>query len=697
MPPMRLFPLAIVLISIPAILFFIFAPSSDHDPALHTSERPSRKSKLQALFDFASPVTLFPPSALISLTDDNSTFFLARPAAFGSPLPKKGLSSPLWTGGGWDDAALSEGELGCSDVPGWAESYTQGVHDKSNAHEGQVRRPSKRVTAGDMGSRSAAHAEDGTDDHLVAALGLPPVLSGRAMEHADIQSIQEGAEIAGKIALIKRGGCGFVDKARWAQKRGAVAIIVGDNVRGGSLIRMYAASDTSDVAIPAIFTSYTTSHLLSSLIPSDDVRPLTPTAGLGLNRATHAKKIHSDEASALEGTSYSDAPGCQQEDGFLKHVLQKLGLCEVPHPHGRHSARATSLHNRHDDTEGSAKERLNNRRRRTTSDKDDGDVPEPPRRHKGLWVTLSPSEGSSIPFLDTLLVLVVSPLVTLTIVYLMLLIRAHLRRRRWRAPKSVVDRLPVRTYHTISDSSSSVTATPITSSPTAPLLQHQPPPPSQSRTMSEPPATSSSFQPSEPLTEEEKREAGLAEWRRRYGGRQKECVVCLEDFVDGVSRVMSLPCGHEFHAECITPWLVTRRRTCPICKTDVVRSLSQSFRDRHRRSTSLSRSPRVPHDGVDEIQAQAAETRNDHPSSSRPVPIAPSYSSDSSDSYDEDTEAGWADDPVDEARALDRGGSVRDLGSSVATVIWRGVDAIRGAAGLSRRPSLRDEHVDRDR
>jgi hypothetical protein len=34
-------------------------------------------------------------------------------------------------------------------------------------------------------------------------------------------------------------------------------------------------------------------------------------------------------------------------------------------------------------------------------------------------------------------------------------------------------------------------------------------------------------------------------------GRQKECVVCLEEYVDGVSRVMSLPCGHEFHAECM--------------------------------------------------------------------------------------------------------------------------------------------------
>jgi hypothetical protein len=28
-------------------------------------------------------------------------------------------------------------------------------------------------------------------------------------------------------------------------------------------------------------------------------------------------------------------------------------------------------------------------------------------------------------------------------------------------------------------------------------------------------------------------------------------VVCLEEYIDGVSRVMSLPCGHEFHVECM--------------------------------------------------------------------------------------------------------------------------------------------------
>jgi hypothetical protein len=65
---------------------------------------------------------------------------------------------------------------------------------------------------------------------------------------------------------------------------------------------------------------------------------------------------------------------------------------------------------------------------------------------EGLWVTITPTSSAS-PFFDTLLVLVVSPLITLAVVYALLTVRAKIRRRRWRAPKSVVERLPVRTYH----------------------------------------------------------------------------------------------------------------------------------------------------------------------------------------------------------------------------------------------------------
>jgi len=144
-----------------------------------------------------------------------------------------------------------------------------------------------------------------------------------------------------------------------------------------------------------------------------------------------------------------------------------------------------------------------------------------------------------------------------------------------------------------------------------------------------------------------------------------------------------------------TPWLVTRRRTCPICKGDVVRSLSQSYHD-HLPSSPTSRSPLPFHDNLDVIQAQASRTRNNSPSASRPVPIWPTTSEDNAPLRD-DVEAGWTE---SDARHVPRGdtevsASVRELSSTVSTIIWRGFDAVRTTTGLQRRPPPED--VDRNR
>jgi len=42
------------------------------------------------------------------------------------------------------------------------------------------------------------------------------------------------------------------------------------------------------------------------------------------------------------------------------------------------------------------------------------------------------------------------------------------------------------------------------------------------------------------------------------------CTVCQEGLQHG-DEVKRLPCGHEFHADCIGRWLTTRKNACPLC------------------------------------------------------------------------------------------------------------------------------------
>ena len=666
----------------------------------------------RALLDWRSPSSLFPPSAIISLTDDNSTFFLARPANFGPLLPADGLSGQLWIGSGFGEDDLSggiasaEGELGCSDVPGWdhgdrgspamRNGDTSDRDSKSKPSDMQESRHKDTTMRRRSTSKSprakrptGPHRQDGTDDHLHHPLpsSSDPKSRKNGGGHADIQSIQESAEIAGKVVLLSRGGCGFLEKVKWVQRRGGTALIVGDNVRGGLLVTMYARGDTSNVTIPAVFTSHTTAHLLSSLIPSGSrsgrfsladakrlglvmgsdglSQPESSSSATSKNEAE--EKVDKDQqdgsgwlrfmfskskspfpeiesrrppssgnvdwilqedfdqdargqdtkAKRPAKSSAQGRPARPAEDGFLigVHDWRDPDLVEFNKLQAQESASTSATYQspgkasakvgtstpgmgiyaeqtqtslRASSTAQYSSPQTTDEGVRAPSDEEleeeriarlsyyagemakaqmlaqkeqKGQASKP---HEGLWVTLQPTTMSTSPFFDTLLVLVVSPLVTLTVVYALLLLRSRIRRRRWRAPKSVVERLPVRTYHTITSPSATTSGSQVSSLSTAqtpdqttPLLQSVARPIRQrprSKTTGEVPIPGSSTGAGASLTLDqiqEKREAGLREWRRKYGGLQKECVVCLEEYVDGISQVMSLPCGHEFHAECM--------------------------------------------------------------------------------------------------------------------------------------------------
>ncbi|KAJ3565051.1 hypothetical protein NPX13_g7636 [Xylaria arbuscula] len=784
MRPPRIF--ILVFFSAACLFLLCRAITSAVQPAPITSSPRStgQKSAFRSFFSFTAPFTLFPPNAIITIADDNSTSFAARPAAFGPVLPNKGLNGQLWVGSGFSEEVTAdgegEGELGCSDVPGWNDGTSmsplklslkevQGKSTSTNTESlpsKKWRRSLPRAPALDRSALSKIETktkpkkvDDGTDDYLHQHLEKLQRTANDATgssisSHADIQSIQEGAEIEGKIVLLSRGGCGFLEKVKWAQRRGAVGLIVGDNQRGGPLIQMYAHGDTSNVTIPSIFTSRTTAYLLSLMMqPGSFIEDIIDDSGKPIqkvqqydkssrnkraslasstsqtaraaaasrgDKATQSKDSRSESLATRSGwlsrffgsstqaktsaESGGSSRGSQvdwvlvedfsdEKDKSIKKSMDQAAKSKVggltsnarqplednfqigvedwrdpdlvgadksetsdPDNSKSSSSQAQAKAGRvrfadkHEvDGPGHTGNNPSNTDYATTqmpskgkdaiglgkgktvtsessglisklfgddeaagpqSIEDEGRLgeppfigrpggigaPPPPSEREGLWVVITPTSGAS-PFFDTLLVLVISPLITLTVVYALLILRARIRRRRWRAPKSVVERLPVRTYHTVTStpSRSPRLPSPTSSSPTTPLLQDQQSPSRsrpRSRTTTGVPSAGDILDinaalalPAAPRAEEKR--AGSSQWKK-YMGRQVECVVCLEEYVDGVSQVMSLPCGHEFHVDCITPWLTTRRRTCPICKGDVVRSLArgsssspryESFRD----------------------------------------------------------------------------------------------------------------------
>jgi hypothetical protein len=74
------------------------------------------------------------------------------------------------------------------------------------------------------------------------------------------------AKMNGAIALIKRGTCQFGTKALNAQKAGAMAVIIFDNVYSTSLITMSAGDDGLSVTIPCCSISWSNGQALVSYL-----------------------------------------------------------------------------------------------------------------------------------------------------------------------------------------------------------------------------------------------------------------------------------------------------------------------------------------------------------------------------------------------------------------------------------------------
>ncbi|ENN80945.1 hypothetical protein YQE_02650, partial [Dendroctonus ponderosae] len=111
---------------------------------------------------------------------------------------------------------------------------------------------------------------------------------------SDLDEAQGSVLALGLIAIIERGDCMFVDKVRRAQKFGAIAAIVVDNVPGSSsenspLFSM-SGDGTDDVKIPSVFMfSVDAQKLLKAL-------RLNPLTEITLKEVDDVNRLETEES-----------------------------------------------------------------------------------------------------------------------------------------------------------------------------------------------------------------------------------------------------------------------------------------------------------------------------------------------------------------------------------------------------------------
>jgi uncharacterized repeat protein (TIGR01451 family) len=112
------------------------------------------------------------------------------------------------------------------------------------------------------------------NDGSVALPGPPPATTGGTVNDGCQTPYANAAAVAGKIALVDRGGCGFADKIANAQANGAIGVIIANNVAGNTPPGL-GGSLATPATIPTVSVTQTTGASIKARLAASDTVNVT--------------------------------------------------------------------------------------------------------------------------------------------------------------------------------------------------------------------------------------------------------------------------------------------------------------------------------------------------------------------------------------------------------------------------------------
>jgi len=90
------------------------------------------------------------------------------------------------------------------------------------------------------------------------------------------------------------------------------------------------------------------------------------------------------------------------------------------------------------------------------------------------------------------------------------------------------------------------------------------------------------------------------------------CAICMQDYkIDDELRI--LPCGHEFHTECVDKWL-PMKKICPLCRHDITKKIQSQHRSNNNENENENNNdnPMPPSNDINSINNASANGNDDN-------------------------------------------------------------------------------------